>query len=79
MGKYIGYSEKKTKEVLNDPEYNVLMIEEAYTLGSEFNDIFGREALDAINTYLSSSRNKHIILDQYPNHSSLSRKISWNI
>ena len=68
VANYVGQTSLKTKELLEKALDGVLHIDEAYSLISSENDTFGREALDAILSFVDENRDKIcIIFSGYPN------------
>lgn len=61
IGQYVGFTAKKTNELLNDNLGKVLFVDEAYSLVTDMHDSFGIEAVTAINLFLSQ-RPKEIIV-----------------
>lgn len=57
VGKYLGHTAIKTKELLNSIKGGVLFIDEAYSLGprKSDNDSFAKEAIDTLNAFLSEN------------------------
>ncbi len=54
IGEYLGHTAIKTKKVLNSALGGILLIDEAYSLGSSSgNDSFSKECIDTINQFLS--------------------------
>jgi stage V sporulation protein K len=54
IGKYLGTTAIKTKEVLDSAKGGVLLLDEVYSLGNkEGGDSFSKECIDTINQYLS--------------------------
>jgi hypothetical protein len=53
IAEYLGQTAIKTKKVLEKAKGGILLIDEAYSLGSEGNDSFSKECIDTINQYLS--------------------------
>lgn len=67
VGAYIGQTEKKTKEILEQALGGVLFIDEAYQLAGSSENDFGRLAIETLLTYLENHRDKFIvILAGYP-------------
>lgn len=62
VDKYVGWTDKKTLELLNANVGKVLFIDEAYSLSSGYNDSFGMEALTVINRFMSEHPGKIIII-----------------
>lgn len=62
VGEYVGQTEKKTKEVLEQSLGGVLFIDEAYQLASNSNSDFGRQAIETLLTYLEDHRDKFIVI-----------------
>lgn len=56
IGKWLGETYNKTKELLDSANGGILLIDEAYSLGSpEGRDSFSKECIDCINQYLSEN------------------------
>lgn len=62
VGPYIGHTEKKTKEVLEQAMGGVLFIDEAYQLSSESENDFGKQAIETLITYLENHRDKFVVI-----------------
>lgn len=64
IGEYIGHTEKRMKEVLEEARGGVLFIDEAYTLASHEQDSndFGKEVIHALLTVLSEPNPDMIII-----------------
>lgn len=62
VDKYVGWTDKKTKALLKECIGKVLFIDEAYSLLSGPNDMYGKEALNTINRFLSENPGKIIII-----------------
>jgi DNA polymerase III delta prime subunit len=62
VGQYVGWSAKKTIDLLNANLGKVLIVDEAYTLINSPMDDFGKEALDALNLFLSQHPNEIIVI-----------------
>lgn len=80
IAKYVGWTETKTRNVLQDNINSVIYIEEAYNLCNGNHDSFGRDAIYTINEYLSNNNTPVIIMDNprleyFPQ---LRRKFQWN-
>lgn len=78
VGSYVGHTEQKTQRLLETTTHPVVMIEEAYSLNNGDHDMFGHEALDALNRYLSEHREPTIIMDFLPEtFPGLRRRFNW--
>lgn len=63
IGQYLGETTIKTMETLDDCKNGVMFIDEAYSLGDESKtDSYSKEAIDAINQYLSEHSNDLICI-----------------
>lgn len=62
VGKYLGHTVPKTRELLEKALGGVVFIDEAYSLGSSRNDSFAKEAIDIINQYLSEKKNDFMMI-----------------
>lgn len=63
IGEYLGHTAVKTKKVLESAKGGILLIDEAYSLGSEDNrDSFAKECVDTINQYLSEHVDEFICI-----------------
>lgn len=62
IGQYLGWTAKKTKEVLEKNIGKVLFIDEAYSLVNGERDMFGNECLDTINRFMSENPDKIIVI-----------------
>ncbi len=62
VGKFVGWTDKTTLELLHDSLGKVLFIDEAYDLVHDMHDSFGMEALNTINQFLSEHPNEIIII-----------------
>jgi len=62
VGKYSGWSDKKTLKILDDNLGKVLFVDEAYSLITSSYDTFGREVLNTINQFLSEHPGEIIII-----------------
>jgi len=63
VGKYLGQTAPKTREVLDSAMGGVVFIDEAYSLGnSEKRDSFSKECIDMINQYLSEYKNDFMMI-----------------
>jgi SpoVK/Ycf46/Vps4 family AAA+-type ATPase len=57
VGKYLGHTSHRTKELLESAMGGVVFLDEGYSLGSEEKrDSFAKEAIDMINQYLSERK-----------------------
>ncbi|KAI1078946.1 P-loop containing nucleoside triphosphate hydrolase protein [Whalleya microplaca] len=74
IGEYIGQSEKRTRECLEDAEGNILVIDDAHMLytsngsGSNTSDVFRRGVVDTLVAHISGSpgEDRCVILAGYP-------------
>lgn len=62
VGPYIGHTEKRTKEVLEQAMGGVLFIDEAYQLAGSSENDFGKQAIETLLTYLENHRDKFIVI-----------------
>jgi len=62
IGKYLGSTDKITKQLLLDNVGKVLFIDEAYSLVTDSRDTYGKEALNVINRFLSENSDKIIVI-----------------
>lgn len=62
VDKYVGWTDKKTKALLEANVGKVLFIDEAYSLITGHNDPYGREALNTINRFLSENPGKIVVI-----------------
>lgn len=63
VGKYLGSTAIKTKEVLNSANGGILFLDEVYSLGNkEQTDSFSKECIDTINEYLSEHVDEFICI-----------------
>jgi len=63
IGKWLGETSIKTKQVLESAKGGILLIDEAYSLGSpDGNDSFSKECIDCINQYLSENADDFICI-----------------
>ena len=63
IGQYLGETTIKTAEVLHSCKNGVMLIDEAYSLGSgEKGDSYAKEAVDAINQFLTEYADKFICI-----------------
>ena len=63
VGKYLGQTAPKTRELLEKALGGVLFLDEAYSLGNEEKrDSFSKEAIDMINQYLSEKKNDLMVI-----------------
>lgn len=53
---YVGQTALKTRKLLNDSIGGVLFFDEAYSLGGEDTDVFAKEAIDTMTTFLSEHK-----------------------
>lgn len=65
IGEYVGHTVSKTTKLLKSAKGGVLVIDEVYSLGQK--DTFSKEAIDALNQYLSENKDDLIcIVMGYP-------------
>jgi DNA polymerase III delta prime subunit len=62
VGRYVGWTAKKTKEVLENNIGKVIFIDEAYSLVNGSHDSFGMECLDTLNRFMSENPDKIIVI-----------------
>ena len=63
IGQFLGETTIKTMDTLDSCKNGVMLIDEAYSLGSEDNrDSFAKEAIDCINQYLTENADKLICI-----------------
>lgn len=63
VGKYLGQTAPKTRELLEKAMGGVLFLDEAYSLGNEEKrDSFSKEAIDMINQYLSERKHDFMFI-----------------
>lgn len=63
VGKYLGQTAPKTRQLLEDAMGGVVFLDEAYSLGNEEKrDSFSKEAIDMINQYLSEKKNEFMMI-----------------
>lgn len=62
VDKYVGWSDKKTKALLEANLGKVLLIDEAYQLLNGEQDSFGHEALNTLNQFLSEHPNEIVVI-----------------
>jgi AAA+ superfamily predicted ATPase len=63
IGQYLGETTIKTQEMLEECKNGVMLIDEAYSLGSDDNrDSYAKEAIDCINQYLTENVDKIICI-----------------
>jgi SpoVK/Ycf46/Vps4 family AAA+-type ATPase len=63
IGQYLGETTIKTGEMLESCKNGVMLIDEAYSLGSgERGDSYAKEAVDAINQYLTENADKLVCI-----------------
>lgn len=63
VGKYLGSTAIKTKEILNSANGGILFLDEVYSLGNkEQTDSFSKECIDTINEYLSEHVDEFICI-----------------
>jgi AAA+ superfamily predicted ATPase len=57
VGQYVGHSQQKTLQLLNNSRGNILFFDEAYQMINSHNDSFGQEVAVAINQFMSEYPN----------------------
>ena len=62
VDKYIGGTDKKTKNLLENNLGKVLFIDEAYSLINRHDDPYGLEALNVLNRFLSEHPNEIVVI-----------------
>jgi SpoVK/Ycf46/Vps4 family AAA+-type ATPase len=63
VGKYLGQTAPKTRDLLEKAMGGVLFLDEAYSLGNEEKrDSFSKEAIDMINVYLSERKHEFMFI-----------------
>lgn len=62
VDKYVGWSDKKTVNLLKENLGKVLFVDEAYSLATDVHDTFGMEALTALNLFLSQHPKEIIVI-----------------
>lgn len=62
VSKYLGGSDKQTKELLDANRGKVLMIDEAYSLANDHHDPYGLEVINTLNRYMSEHAGEIIII-----------------
>lgn len=62
IAQYVGWTTKKTNQLLNDNLGKVVFIDEAYNLIAGHQDMYGTEALTAINLFLSQNPKGIIVI-----------------
>lgn len=63
VGKYLGHTAAKTRQVIEDARGGVLVIDEAYSLGdTEGRDSFSRECIDTLNQALSEEKQNFVCI-----------------
>ena len=89
IAEYLGQTAIKTKKVLNSAKGGVLLIDEAYSLGSTStsSDSFAKECVDTLNQYLSEHANDFICIIAgyekaiedcfFKQNEGLKRRFSW--
>jgi hypothetical protein len=62
VAEYVGQTAPKTRKVLDECLYGVLIIDEAYSLYNGERDTFGEECITVINQYMSEHAGEIIII-----------------
>lgn len=62
VDKYVGWTDKKTVNLLKENLGKVLFVDEAYSLVTDMHDSFGMEALTALNLFLSQHSQEIIVI-----------------
>jgi len=65
IGKWIGHSESKTEEIFEEAKGGVLLIDEAYSLGSSKGDkptVFSKAVVDMLNQWLSENQSDTVCI-----------------
>jgi SpoVK/Ycf46/Vps4 family AAA+-type ATPase len=63
IGQYLGWTAKKTQEVIDSCIGGVMFIDEAYALGNEDKkDIYAKECIDTINQNLTEKKNQFLCI-----------------
>ena len=62
VGRYIGETAQKTREVLDSALGGVLFIDEAYALFQSISQDYGQEAIDTILRYMENNRDKLVVI-----------------
>ena len=62
VGQYAGETVNKTQKVLDESEGGVLFIDEAYSLGSDGNDLYSKECINCINQNLTEKKKNLIVI-----------------
>jgi len=62
VAEYVGQTAPKTKNLLRDNLGKVLFIDEAYSLYQGIQDLYGKEALDTLNLFMSENQGKIIVV-----------------
>lgn len=62
VGQYLGETAIKTKKLLNRSIGNVLLIDEAYSIGTKDNDMYAKECVNVINQFLSEHKGNFICI-----------------
>lgn len=89
IGQYMGFSEKKTEDLLLKNRGKVIFIDEAYSLYAGPNDIYGQESLNIINKFMSERPDEIVIIfagyeeklkqSIFTAQPGLSRRCTWQI
>ena len=62
VGEYAGWTEAKTRTLLEESRGKVLFIDEAYNLVTDERDSFGKVALTALNKFMSENPDEIIVI-----------------
>lgn len=62
VAEYVGQTEQKTRQVINEALDGVLLIDEAYSLARDFSDTFGKLAIDTLVPMLEDHRERLVVI-----------------
>lgn len=62
VGTHVGHTSEKTKDFLENNVGKIIIVEEAYSLYEDDRDVFGKEALNIINQYMSEFPRDYIFI-----------------